>query len=64
MDANEVLCQLQNVGTDSEAMVVEELACKAGFWWKCKAERKHDIPCNWVNQADDARCANCKSPKP
>jgi len=38
MTANEVLCKLQNAANDGEAQIVEDLAIKAGFWWKCEAE--------------------------
>lgn len=58
LEPNDILCQLQNVGTDSEAQIVEDLAIKAGFWWKCSVE-----DCDYVNCAEDATCGACHHPK-
>lgn len=51
---HEVLTRLQNVATDEEADTIEDLACRAGIWWKCKAEG-----CHWVNPGERDRCEEC-----
>ena len=51
--ANDVLCALQDVATDDEAAMVERLAIKAGYWWKCPQ------PCGNVNIAAEPSCEAC-----
>ncbi len=56
MDANEVLNQMQRVASDDEADMIERLAIKAGFWWKCKR-------CEWVGVLEEGVCDNCELPQ-
>lgn len=48
---NDVLVKLQDAGTDDDAIIVETLAVKAGFWWKCKRCHYVGIPSEKRNHA-------------
>lgn len=59
---NEALNKLQQVATDDEAMTIEQLAVRAGFWWKCDHEPTDDCDyegCRFVNNIDDRVCGGC-----
>jgi hypothetical protein len=52
----DVLDKLREVGTDSEADVVTELAITAGYLWRCEG-------CGWVSPAEDSVCPQCGGKK-
>ena len=52
-----VLHQLLAVGTDSQEDTIQELACKAGFWWRCSE-------CSWVNDDTSDHCEQCQEDRP
>jgi hypothetical protein len=57
-DPNEVLNKLQQVATDSEAQIIEDLAVKAGYWWRC-----NDEDCRCVTPVGEAVSAMCGTPR-
>lgn len=59
-----VLNALQDVADDNEAVLIESLAIKAGYWWKCThAEDPDDEGCGNVNSKVDTVCGGCGKAK-
>lgn len=54
----DTLAQLQKEASDDEADMVERLAIKAGFWWKCSPG-----DCNYVNPKEIDTCESCGTKK-
>jgi len=52
LDVHDVLARLRDVGTDSEAAVVTQLAIVAGYLWRCE-------DCGWISPDEDATCPQC-----
>jgi len=57
-DPNTVLGNIQNVADDYAADQIEQLAIKAGYWWKCG-----DEDCGCVMPVTENKCAACDKPK-
>jgi hypothetical protein len=51
--------ELYKVADDHEADVLEHLAVKAGFLWRCKIGSCH----GYVNWRDVESCENCGEPR-
>ena len=58
VEPSEVLNRLQGVADDHEADLVEQLAIKAGYWWKCWPDGDA-ANCGYVNSTVDEKCGGC-----
>jgi len=64
MDYNDILAKLIGVAEDWEIDILEKLAVRVGFWWRCSAKTDtRPDGCGWINDAGDAQCGGCGAKK-
>lgn len=47
---------LNEAAEDWESDVLESLAVRCGYWWRCS--------CGWINRYDEPTCGHCAAARP